>query len=59
HGENVMLEIAICDDNKNDLKNTYHIVKNYFSRSGIEYVIKLYNNPEDAIKDAIISKSFF
>lgn len=48
----IMLKIAICDDDKSDLKNTYHIVRDYFSKSSIEYSIKSYNNSKDLIKDA-------
>lgn len=55
----IMLKIAICDDNKSDLKNTYHIVRDYFSRSDIEYSIKLYNNPNDVIEDAIDFQMLF
>lgn len=52
-----MFNVIICDDNKNDLKKVYNIIKNYMITNNIEYDKHVFNDYDDNFM-RIINKKF-
>lgn len=46
-----MLNIAICDDNEDDIKSTYKIVVDFFESKNMEYRVDLYQSAKELLNN--------
>lgn len=47
--EITMLNIAICDDNRNDIKSSYNLIKEVLDEMNIKYCIKSFVVPAELL----------